>query len=337
MNLKDVLNADMTTTAGWIREGFQWWWAELAEMLPRNWRKPLLRKPPAVAELRDGTVVIKGDAGEGASHPRSAVLVLPEDAALVRQVALPVLAGADTRRMLALDIDRLTPFRADAVVFDFEADAAQDADGRRRVTLAVMPKAALEDALASAETQGVNPVAVSLGGAGGEPRFDFLRAMDNAGFSTRAKRAGYWWAAAGALAAANILFLIYRDEAALQGLRDAVEAQETTAAVADRLRRKVDDEAARRRALMQAKQETPLRALAALTAAIPDTAWVRRFEWSAKGVHVAGLQRGVPNLLGAIERSPALRNARALTASAAAVPGVQNFDIAADIEREKTR
>jgi general secretion pathway protein L len=335
MNLKAVLNADMTTTAAWVREGFQWWIGELSEMLPRDWRKPLMRKAPAVAELRDGTVVVPSEANDAVSGPRSAVLVLPSNAVLTHEIELPVLANADTRRMLALDIDRLTPFRADAVVFDFEADG-ETSDGRRRITLGVIPKAALEDALTTAEAQGINPAAVSIAGEGG-PRFDFLRALDGGGFSARAKRAGYWWAAAGALAAANILLLIYRDEADLQSLRDAVEAQETTAAVADRLRRRVDQEAARRNALMQAKQETPLRAIAALSAAIPDAAWVRRFEWSPKTVHVIGFQRGGPNLLGVIEKSPALRNARALTGSAATVPGVQSFDIAADIEREKAR
>jgi hypothetical protein len=333
MNVKAVLNADMTTTARWLREGFAWWTGELAEMLPRDWRKPLMRSAPAIAHWQEGTIVVRGSRdAEPAAAPKSAVLMLPSCAVLMREFDLPALPAADTRRMIALDIDRLAPFRMDVVAFDFEAVEA--GDGQQRIALGVIPRADLEHAVAVAREQGVNPCAVSIEAEGGA-RFDFLRGL--AGGGSGGSRRAYWWVAAGALAAANILVLISRDESDLQSLREAVEAQETTVAVVDRARRKVTGEAAVRRELMQAKQETPLRAIAALSKSLPNEAWVHRLEWTPKSVHIAGYQKGAPNLLRSLESSPALRNARVLTAAAAAVPGVQSFDIAADIERERAQ
>ena len=336
VNFKSIANADMATVARWLREGFAWWVAELADLLPRDWQRHLLRGPAPVVDLCDGELRVRGQ-GDDAPLPRSAIVVLPPQAVLVRSLDLPVLSSADTRRIVALDIDRLTPFHADRVAFDVEIGDRDPETGRQAVLLGVLPNLAVEDTIARARERGVEPASIAVD-AEGAPRFDFLRAYRLGGRATAdGRRAGMWWAAAGALAAANLLLLIYRDEAGLDSLRDTVESQQTTVAVASRLRHKIDLESIRRTALMQRAQETPLRALAAVSAALPNSAWTDRFEWNRKSVHIAGYQRGAAPILRALEQSPALKGAHALTAAPAAQSGIAGFDIAADLQPEAHR
>jgi general secretion pathway protein L len=331
MKANDIFNADMATMGRWARDGLNWWLGELSELLPQTWRRPFLRQAPPVVELgRDG-LHPRGQDGETAPLPRCAAIVLPPDAVLTRDIELPILPAVDLRRMVGLDIDRLAPLRADTVVFDLDMGERDAEKGRLRATLGVLPRATVDNAVARARAQGVEPV--SLGIDGGETlRFDFLRASGAASTG----RSGMWWTGAGVLAALNILFLIYRDDASLDSLREAVESQQATVAVAERLRRKVDEEALHRTALMERARHTPLAALAAVTWALPDSAWVQRFEWNPSGVHIAGFQSGSFNTLRALEASPRLRHTRALTATAAAgQPRIQGFDIAADLEAER--
>jgi Tfp pilus assembly protein PilN len=106
-----------------------------------------------------------------------------------------------------------------------------------------------------------------------------------------------------------------------------------------RLRDQVQKEAARRVALLkQQKQNAPLPIMEAVTEALPDGAWVQRFEWNGKTVHIRGSRKDVPNMLAKIEASPLLRNARSLTADPrTAMSATGSFDLAADREVERTR
>ena len=220
MRVKDILNADMTTVQRWLREGLAWWISELAELLPRNWHDQLLRREKLRVRF-NGEDLVREDAPEKEVRG-AAELVLPPSAALTREIELPILPLADMRRMIALDIDRLAPFRPGAALFDIAIEERDAEQGRQRLRLAVMTRATLEGAIERARAVGVRLTAVRIAGEGG-PRFDFLRAYQQAGAARPARRASMWWAGAGALAAANILVLVYRDETSLQSLRDAVE------------------------------------------------------------------------------------------------------------------
>ena len=340
MIAKDILNADMTTVARWLREGFRWWLTEIAELVPEKWRGSLVRRVPSIADLRGDTVVPRQPAGAAkeAATPgkRRATLVLPPGAMLMREIELPVVAGHDVKRMIALDIDRLTPFRAADVLFDIVIGARDAAAGRQRIEVAAVSRVFIESTLAHAREQGFEPVAISAE-RGGEIRYDFLAALRRTSPAS-AKRARMWWGVAAALAAANVLMLVYRDEAGLDDLRQTVESQEAPAMVADRLRRKVDAEALRRAAIVEQARHTPLSAFAAVTAALPDTAWVQRFEWNGGTVHVTGWLKGPGDVVRLFDASPVLSRAHALTTNhPASANGVKTFDVAADVRAEPGR
>jgi len=344
VNFKDLLNTDHEAIIQWLLHGFRWWMDELMGMVPPAWRDRLLRRSFAVAELGDGGVVYRrADTGERlAEKPRGSVkLSLPQDQVLIRQIELPILPTSDLKRMVALDLDRLTPFRPEQVLFDTEVVARDDANGRQKLLLGVVPRSIALRMLERARGFGLEPAAVGVAPASGEgANLNFLSALrDMGGGAGARRRSTYWWAGAGVLMAFNLFMLNYRDSSTTAELREAVESQQGPVTVAMRLRDKVQKEAARRASLLnQMRRDAPLPVLEAVTQAMPDGTWVERFEWNGKTVRIRGFRKDAPNLLASLELSPLLRNARSLSSDPrAAMAGTGNFELAADRETERGR
>jgi hypothetical protein len=80
-----------------------------------------------------------------------------------------------------------------------------------------------------------------------------------------------------------------------------------------------------------------LRILDAVTQAIPADAWVERFEWNGRTVHLRGFRKGAPNLLARLEASSLLRNARSLSSDPHAAAANAVFDVAVEKQPEGRR
>ncbi len=345
MNTKDLLNMDMETAIQWLLRGWRWWLDELLAMLPQHWRERLTRRSHVVAQF-DGDALVYHNEGSDAllaGKPRGRIKVLmPSDQVLVREIELPLLPMSDVRRMIALDIDRLTPFQAEQVVFDAEIVARDPENGRQQVALGVVPRIAAQQFLEHTREHNLEPAAIGVVPREGNlgRGFDFLSAMREVqGGDAAQRRSLYWWGAAAALLVANLVILTYRDSSSLDQLRQTVEAQQAPVAVALRTRDKVDREAARRAALLKSMaQNSPLPILDAVTRAMPQDAWVRRFEWNGRTVHVIGSRKTSPDIIARLEASPLLRNARSLTAETRNDAAVgQQFDLSADRETPGVR
>ncbi len=342
MNFKDILNLDMASAAQLLLQFWRWWTDELLGMLPPEWRERLTRRSHVVAQVRSGAIVYS-NAESGAVlpvKPRGPIkFLIPSNQVLVRELDLPLLPLSDVKRMMALDIDRLTPFQADQVYFDADVVSRDPENGRQQVALGVLKRTTADQVFGFMRENGLVPAAVGVTTLNGTPApdFDFLSAMRDAqGGDAAHRRSLYWWIAAAVLLIANIGFLAYRDSSNLDELRSTVEAQQVRVNVALRTRDKVSREAARRAALLQSKEHmSPLPVLDAVTKAIPQDAWVSRFEWNGRTVHVRGQRKTSNDILARLEASPVLRNARSLSGEthASGDPGtVQPFDMSADRE-----
>jgi general secretion pathway protein L len=233
MELKDVLNADLGEIGQWIGQGFSWWVEELGALVPAGWRGGLSRKPRFEAEYvpaasawrywREGRLV------ELAAPPRGAAarvgLVLPEGEAISREIDYPLLPLGDLKRMIALDVDRLTPFRADAVVTDVEVVRRDAQAGRQTISLGVLPRATAAAAIERARAEGLEPVALRARTADEEVRFDFLPGLlASEGAAPSGRRLLYWQGAAAALILVNVLALVLRDVSDVNALDQTVQA-----------------------------------------------------------------------------------------------------------------
>jgi general secretion pathway protein L len=344
MELKDILNADLGEVGQWIGRGFTWWVDELRSLVPVRLREGLSRQPRYEAEYdpsasiwrywRDGRLV------ELAAAPRGSAarvgLVLTEGAALSREIDYPLLPLGDLKRMIGLDVDRLTPFRADEVLTDVEVVRRDAGAGRQTASLGVLPKGSAVEALDRARSQGLEPIALRARTPDGEVRYDFLPAfLASEGASPSGRRLLYWQAAVVGLLLINILALVFRDVSDVNALDQAVQAQQATANIALRLRQNIERENARRQALLERRARTePLRILSAVTKALPAGVFVQRLEWNGQSIRLAGMKSITFDVPAAIRGSSAFTNPRTLAMDAQTRTGTgEPFDVVADAEK----
>lgn len=299
MGVKAVLDMDMATLGQGLRRAFAWWRGELAGLLPARLRTAL-DGPQLVLTLDGDRPVLHRRTAAGwrvVAAPRralfgKALLALPASAVLVGEFDYPVPSAGELRRMIALDVNRLTPFRAEEVVFDVALLGPPPAKGVvRRVALAVAHRRVLAELLARLAKDGLVPRGlVLLDDGAGTPRFHF--ALSALADQPAADPGPGWrllpWAVP-ALLAANLALLVLRDQNATDSLREAVESQRLQVTLVERLRSSIEREDQRRRALLERqRRQSPLALLAALTEALPDQSWVTGLEWNGGTLHLRG-------------------------------------------------
>lgn len=339
MDFKALLNTDMTTLGRTLKRGWAWWTGELSALVPAGLRARLSR-PRLVVSIEDGAPVFYR-AGAGVWRPvdkpgraaaRAALVVAPE-AVLIGDFDYPVPSPTELRRMLALDLDRLTPFAASEAVFDAEIAPGPAAKGApRRITLAVMRREDLARDLALLAARGLHPASAGLADGAGGMRFDFTRDLDGAA-PTRGGRLGMALRVAlPVLLLANLGLLVLRDDFALVSLREAVEGQRLQVQRIEQLRRQVDREEARRRDLLDlARRQAPLPVLDAVTRALPDDAHATRFDWTGAELRLAG-KAAEPGALPALIGATGLFGPAKPLDEAAGPPGSFGFGLAARVQ-----
>jgi general secretion pathway protein L len=352
MTLQELLNSemDLASLAALARQGLAWWLDELSAMLPPAWRERLSSRPRIWIEPRsaggwrvwkDGRPVDApvGAKSAGLDQGSRIGLVAPVGAVLLRETAAPRMTAADVRRMLALDIDRLSPLAADLIHYDMEILDRGEAEGTQRVMLGIIPRDEAARLLDRARADGVEPVALATRAERDDlpPRFNFLPQVLRAEGQTTGDRTRlYLWVAVGALILANLAVLVGRDIIDVNRVRAAVEGQRPVVDAVMRLRRRVQNEEARRRDLLaRGRRGDPLRMLNVLTQALPAGAWVQHLEWNGQSLRIVGFKRSDIDLAAAIRGSGVFTNPRALAAEPTVGPTpVRPFDITADARPE---
>jgi general secretion pathway protein L len=339
MSAQDLLDADVSSLGRQLGVGWRWWLGELAEMIPERWRRAFTGRPALCAEqAADGGYRFSREGRPAIAPPRSeartpVVLLLSREQVLVRRTETPPLSRSDVRRLLTLELDRLTPFRPEDVYAAVASRPAAGSDARRPACLAVVRRETADAAIAHARASGLEPMAVGVAGAEGlETSLDFLpQTGETAAGGARGRR--YVWGAIAMLLAANMAAAILRDEANLDRLRDQARAQRPALQAALKLRRQVKDEDARRGRILRARAwNDPLRTIDAATRALPDGAWVQRMSWNGQALRLAGYKREGVDVLAALRGSPAFAQVRDSTGDTPArLAAGEPFDVTADV------
>lgn len=316
------------------RAAADWWLAELAALLPTDVRRALKRCPALTAEACPDGFRLARRGTEIAAAPRGqkVTLLLPRDRLLIREVVAAALPEADLRRMLALDIDRLTPFRA-AEVLVAVAFPTPAASGKRLAYVAAVPRAVAALALVEATAVGLKPLAIGVEGAAAAAMdFDFMSAARAAGIAPPRRGSAWLWGAAGVLVVVNLVVAIQLDTAATDQLAGQVEAQRVLLAPVVVTRGRVQAEDKVRRMQIERARAEPLRVLDAVTRALPDGAWVERFTWDGRSLRLSGARQDGVDVVADLRRVPGFGHVRdfATDAPLSSAAG-QRFDIALDL------
>ena len=350
MTLQELLNSemDLASLAALARQGLAWWLDELTAMLPPAWRERLSSRPRTWIEPRPagGWRVWKDGRPLEGANPRPEKgrsqgagsrigLLAPAGAVLLRESPAPRMTAADVRRMLGLDIDRLSPLAADLIYYDMEIVERRESEGPQRVLLGIIPRDEAARLVARARADGFAPVALAARAERDDlpPRFDFLPQVLRAeGQAPGDRTRRYLWMAVGGLILANIAVLAGRDIVDVARIRTAVEGQQPVVDAVQRLRRRVQAEDVRRRELLaRGRRGDPLRMLEVLSQALPSGAWVQHLEWNGQSLRIVGFKRQDIDLAAAIRGSGAFTNPRAVAAEPTTGPTpMRPFDLTAD-------
>lgn len=318
-----------------LRDFIIWWFGQLADLLPRALRRSapaeadatvlapvgsLARGIDAVAVglRRNGKETALGRFALGtaglAELPRAAgkpaVLRLGEADVLGKTVTMPLAAERELDQVLAFEMDRETPFRAEELYWSHRIAAADRQNGRLSVRLLLVPKANLTPLLAALGQVGIIPERVEI--ADGP---DAGSCLPLAADSSRARSASSYllWPAAvccAALALAAAITPFVRQSTALASLDRATAAGRAAATEADGLRRAIERLSGSADLIQKERDKAghPLEVLAATTRILPDDTFLTEMELNQRKLTLSGRSAAAARLIGAFAADGEFRN-----------------------------
>jgi general secretion pathway protein L len=234
---------------------------------------------------------------------------------LRRSISLPAAAEDNLRQVLAFEMDRQTPFKADQVYFDYIVAARSAAQRNLQIELAVVPRAQLDAELATlgasgATLDGVDCWRDAPGGA--RTGLNLLPA------ERRLKRKNLRLRLNLALAGAALVLLVTvmllslaNRESALAAMQADVQKAGNDAKQVSQLRKTLQDTLDGANFLSRKKRETPLMVdlLNDLTTRLPDDTYLERLNVDEKNkIEMQGLSDDASKLIGLLQKSELLAN-----------------------------
>jgi general secretion pathway protein L len=345
------------TTRSPVARFLAWWGGELATFVPAGWRGRL-DGDRLVVDLGDGearfTRVVGGRSlalGSFPAEPGRAdaarrlltgipladtpvVLRLGGGQAVAKSVNLPLAAEENLSEVLAFEMERLTPFRAEQVHFAYAVAERRTADRSIRVDLVVVPRdglAAARDLLLDwgipVDRVQALPPAPALELAPAEWR--------RAAGPSRRRQAALAIATA-VLAAAAIVSPLLHDTLALKSAEAQVASLRPAADAVLKLQVEIDGWASGAQRVARLKREAPsaTRLLDEFTRLLPDDTWVSQFNLVDGTVELQGTTASASALVGMLEASKAVAKVRFRTPiTSDPLTKLERFELAVELRR----
>ncbi|MCU0838020.1 MAG: pilus assembly protein PilM [Rhodospirillales bacterium] len=327
-----------------FRRGVDWWIGELRGMLPARLRQLMTKPgPDLIVDVADDRVIVRhGQDGErrelaqliiaGLSAEarraqlatllpgsetkasRDAAVRLPAARVLRRTIDLPAAASENLAEVLAIDIDRQTPFTAEQVYFDHVAREIDRKEGRVLVELVAAPRELVDGATAIARELGLVPRFVEVAWPGGDgPRVNLMPRTREAGGPAFLRPLTVALAAlAVGLAVAAVAVPLRQRGAVAEALREQVAEQRKRAEAVQRLETEIEQLSSQRRFLVARRAARPLtvEVLDELTSVVPDDTWLFRLRTADREVQIFGYSASATALIGLIEQAPLFEDAQ---------------------------
>jgi general secretion pathway protein L len=290
----------------------RWWINELWLSTPSSIRSKFGRqREEFLVRIQDNAVEARSRAGPNAVawialdeakaphlKPQTAVLLLPAQAVLRRQLDLPLAAASSLHETTSFQIGRLTPFRADEVCHVARLLRRDRAKKTIRAEIAVVPRAVLERALEKMEAHGIQPSSILVDGDDSQQRLDF-----GPHYGPRPKKAARTSrtlvvATGLALVLASPLVAVYRIHVAAATSRLELTNAALIAKTASAAQSQLDALVTAESFLPERMRGPPaIEMLEVLSRLTPDSTWIFRLEIRAADANLSGFSTDVPALL----------------------------------------
>ena len=345
---------------------WRWWTGEISQLVPERFslgagRTPLLAPEgddvvmlePRGAAGAEATVALAGldeprrraevralleRAGETRGRARVA---LGRDEALVRRVTMPAATEENLGQVLGYEMDRLTPFKAEDVYFDYRVISRDAATGQILVQIAVARRDVVDARVEKLRALGVNVQGVGVRDDTGHPGAPLdLLPSEQRGERESSRERTLHWILVGAVLALFLTVLLLpvwqKRETVLQ-LHPMLGKAKQEADATDTIARELDRQVADYNYLVGRKHATPpvLAYIEEMSRLLPDTTWVQQFDVKTVGktreIQVTGETSSASKLIELLEQSALLQNAAPRgTVTRGSQPGSERFMIAAE-------
>jgi general secretion pathway protein L len=334
-----------------------WWSRQLSGFVPARWRR-LLAQGEARVLFRaheDGIDLVSAageamalklrvrpdqaaeleDALQRAEDKRPRWLLLDEAQVLRRRISLPLAAAPRLRELLAHEIDRQTPFRADQVAFDCRVVERDAEAGKLETELVVVPLSRLESTISRLGPLGTSLAGVDVEAAGRPLGLNLLPP----GRRSQARDHMLWvHLALVAVIVAGAWFTLWQSlenrREAVAELRELVEQRQNEARRAAALREQLDAAAGGATFLAGLRKDRPraLEVIDDISRRLPDGTWLERLTINQGRVVLQGLSNEASGTIAWLQESPYLREpAFSGAVQPDARSGAQRFTLTADL------
>jgi general secretion pathway protein L len=326
-----------------LRAFFVWWRQHLSELVPGRASTGTPPHRALLAEIGgDGALLLTlrrhgterplgrftlDEAGVQAMRPalRAAghapvILRLSPGALLEREIVLPLAAERDTEGALRYEMDRVTPFRPDAVFWAWEVERRDRQRRRLHLRLLLVPRAAVNRALAAVCAAGAS--ACLLEGRNPAGMWRVITLAETAWCSWQRRLLHGAALGCAALAAAVVVTPIIRQSLARADIEARIASLEPRAWEAEALRRRIvqDLTSGDMVAATRAEFGDALGMLAALTNILPDDTYLTGLTMKQRRMTLQGQSINAARLIAALATDPAVHNP-AFAAPVTRLPG----------------
>lgn len=351
-----------------------WWRSELAGLIPASLRRRFVPPRPSLWVVvepggtgmsiwrADGALEKVDDFGadddtrllrerwqgllqsfrDGAPEIR---LCLPESEALDCPVELPLAVESNLESALGFQLDQLTPFRVQQVLFDYRIRHRDTEHGRLNLDLRLVPVNRIEAVRERLAEIGIRPHIIdTLDGAGEPPQCDgFNLIPENDRPRYVFARARLNWILGAVAVVALVLVMaqsVYLREQKVETLRSEVAALRQDAESVLELQRQLEDSLAAANFLAEQRQSQPviIQVLDEISSILPNDMWLQQLQVRGNELLMMGLADGSQRLIDLVNDSALLGEAEFRGAiNVDPATGQERFNARATIRRREGR
>lgn len=286
---------------------FRWWIAELGAMLPASLRERMQHaQRRVVARLAGDELELYWQEGEAIQqlevyaldqdaelqgrqiadllaerdlHEAPILLVLPESLVLRKVLTLPLAAESNLRQALAFEMDRHTPFSADAVHFDVRVLERDRERGQLRLELVVAPKGPMDAQVDAMAARGLAPGVADVAEEGRPAGLNLLPLDRRHRVSNRRTRLNVLLGVVAVLLLALVMAQsLWLRQGQIEALESAIDDVRVDARRVQNIRAQIEDASEAAGFMMKRRAETPptVLVLAEVTRLLPDDTYLDR-------------------------------------------------------------
>ncbi|HLX23299.1 MAG TPA: PilN domain-containing protein [Usitatibacter sp.] len=346
----------------------RWWLGELRQLAPERFsifgggeRAPVLvihDGEAMVIDSRPATAVQRAAIGSLDDAQRKAAIrsllerngelrgrarvALGLDEALVRRVSMPSATEENLRQVLSFEMDRLTPFKADEVYFDYRIVSRDVAAGHLSIQLAVARRDVVDAKVRELRDLGVSVQGVAIRedvGHAGAP-LDLLPSEQRGQRESSRERLAQRIAVGTVLALlfVALVYPVYRKRETFIELNPLVNQAHREAEATDALARDLERLVGDYNYLLARKHGTQpvLAYVEEISKLLPDNTWVQQLDVKTTGktreVTISGETASASKLIEILEGSTLLQNAAFRgTVNRGSQAGTERFLITAEV------